>query len=48
MLIKLHRMQKKCKEQKISDENNHIEILLAQIKQLKDENDFNQRQKIKI
>ena len=45
MLIKLHKMQKECKEQKISDQNNHIEILLAQIKKLKDENDFNQRQK---
>ena len=45
MLIKLHRMQKERKEQKISDQNNHIEKLSAQIKKLKDENDFNQRQK---
>ena len=29
MLIKLHRMQKKCKEQSISDQNNHIEKLSA-------------------
>ena len=45
MLIKLHRMQKERKEQKISDQNNHIEKLLTQIKKLKDKNDFNQRQK---
>ena len=45
MLIKLHKMQKECNEQKISDQNNHIEKLSAQIKKLKDENDFNQRQK---
>ena len=45
MLIKLHKMQKERKEQKISDQNNHIEKLSAQIKKLKDENDFNQRQK---
>ena len=45
MLIKLHRMQKERKEQKISDHNNHIEKLSAQINKLKDENDFNQRQK---
>ena len=38
-------MQKERKEQKISDQNNHIEKLSAQIKKLKDENDFNQRQK---
>ena len=44
MLIKLHKMQKESKEQKISDQNNHIERLLAQIKKLKDENDFNRRQ----
>ena len=46
--IKLHKMQKEHKEQKISDQNNHIERLSAQIKKLKEENDFNQRQKIKI
>ena len=45
MLIKLHKMQKERKEQKISNQNNHIEKLSAQIKKLKDENDFNQRQK---
>ena len=38
-------MQKEHKEQKISDQNNHIEKLSTQIKKLKDENDFNQRQK---
>ena len=48
MLIKLHKMQKECKEQIISDQNNHIEKLSAQIKKLKVENDFNHRQKIKI
>ena len=48
MLIKLHKMQKECKEQKNFDQNNHIENLSAEIKKLKDENDFNQRQKIKI
>ena len=45
MLIKLHKVQKERKEQIISDQNNHIEKLSAQIKKLKDENDFNQRQK---
>ena len=43
MLIKLHKMQKEHKEQIISDQNNHIEKLSAQIKKLKDESDFNQR-----
>ena len=42
-LIKLHHMQKVCKEQIISDQNNHIEKLHAQIKKLKDESDLNQR-----
>ena len=45
MLIKLHKMQKECKEQIIFDQRNHVEKLLAQIKKLKDEIDFNQRQK---
>ena len=45
MLIRLHKMQKERKGQKISDQNIQIEKLLAQIKKLKDENDFNQRQK---
>ena len=44
-LVKLHHMQKVCKEQIISDQNNHIEKLYAQIKKLKDESDFNQRLK---
>ena len=43
MLIKLHKMQKERKEQKNSDQNNHIEKLSAQIKKLKDESNFNQR-----
>ena len=43
MLIKLHKVQKECKEQIISDQNNHIEKLSGQIKKLKDESDFNQR-----
>ena len=38
-------MQKELKEQKISDQKNHIEKLSAQIEKLKDENDFNQRLK---
>ena len=45
VLIKLHKLQKERKEQKKFDQNNHIEKLSAQIKKLKDENDFNQRQK---
>ena len=45
ILIKVHKMQKECKKQKISSQNNHIEKLSTQIKKLKDENDFNQRQK---
>ena len=43
MLIKLRQMTKERKEQIISDQNNHIEKLYAQIKKLKDESDFNQR-----
>ena len=38
-------MKKGRKEQKNFDQNNHIEKLSAQIKKLKDKNDFNQRQK---
>ena len=45
VLIKLHKMQKERKEQKISDQKNHIENLSAQIEKLKDENVFNQRLK---
>ena len=45
VLIKLHKMQKELKEQKNFDQNNHIGKLSAQIKILKDKNDFNQRQK---
>ena len=49
VLIKLHKVQKERKEQKNFDQNNQIEKLSAQIKKLKDENYFNQRQKeIKI
>ena len=43
MLIKLRQMTKERKEQIISNQNNHIEKLYAQIKKLKDESDFNQR-----
>ena len=45
VIIKIHEMQKELKEQKISDQKNHIEKLSAQIEKLKDENDFNQRLK---
>ena len=38
-------MQKQLKEQKNSDQKNHIEKLFAQIEELKDENNFNQRLK---
>ena len=38
-------MQKEIKEQKISDQKNHIEKLSAQIEKLKSKNDFNQRLK---
>ena len=38
-------MQKELKEQKISDQKNHIEKLSTQIEKLKSENDFNQRLK---
>ena len=43
ILIKLNHMEKERKEQLIFDQNNHIENLCAQIKELKDESDFNQR-----
>ena len=43
VMIKLHKMQKELKEQKISDQKNHIEKLSTQIEKLKDESDFNQR-----
>ena len=43
VIIKIHEMQKEIKEQKISDQKNHIEKLSAQIEKLKSENDFNQR-----
>ena len=39
ILIKLREMTKERKEQIISDKNNHIEKLYAQIKKLKDESD---------
>ena len=45
VLIKLHKMQKELKEQKISNQKNHIEKLSTQIEKLKDGSDFNQRQK---
>ena len=43
ILIKLRQMTKERKEQIISDQNNHIEKVSAQIKKLKDESNFNQR-----
>ena len=45
MLIKLHNMQKERKEQKKFDQKNHIENLSAQIEKLKDESEFDQKQK---
>ena len=45
VLIELHEIQEKLKEQKISDQKNHIEKLSNQIEKLKDESDFNHRQK---
>ena len=45
VIIKIYEMQKDLKEQKISDQKNHIEKLSSQIEKLKDENDFNQRLK---
>ena len=45
VIIKIHEMQKDLKEQKISNQKNHIEKLSAQIEKLKDENNFNQRLK---
>ena len=38
-------MQKELKEQKISDQKNHIEKLSTQVEKLRDESDFNQKQK---
>ena len=45
MLIKLHKMQKERKEQKNSDHKNHIENLSVQIEKLKDESEFDHKQK---
>ena len=45
VIIKIHEMQKELKEQKISDQKNHIEKLSAQIEKLRDECEFNQKQK---
>ena len=36
IMIKLHKMQKELKEQKNSDQKNHIEKLSTQIEKLKD------------
>ena len=43
VMIKLHKIQEKFKEQKKFDQKNHIEKLSTQIEKLKDESDFNQR-----
>ena len=45
VITKIHEIQKELKEQKISDQKNHIEKLSAQIEKLKSKNDFNQRLK---
>ena len=45
VLIELHELQEKFKEQKNSDQKNHIEKLSTQIEKLKDGSDFNERQK---
>ena len=45
VLIELHELQEKFKEQQIFDQKNHIEKLSTQIEELKDESDFNQRLK---
>ena len=45
VMIKLHEIQERFKEQKNSDQKNHIEKLSAQIEELKDESDFIQRLK---
>ena len=44
-MIKLLKMQKELKEQKISYQKNHIEKLSSQIEKLKDKSELNQRQK---
>ena len=41
VIIKIHQMQNELKEQKNSDQKNHIEKLSTQIEKLKHENDFN-------
>ena len=45
VLIELHELQEKFKERKIFDQENNIEKLSMQIKELKDESDFHQRLK---
>ena len=42
---KVHDIQERFKEHKISDQENHIKELSVQIKELKGEHDFNQRLK---
>ena len=43
--IKIHEIQKDLKERVIFDQKNDIEKLFAEIEELKDEKDFNQRLK---
>ena len=44
-MIKLHQIQERFNEHKISNQKNHIEKLSLKIKELKDKSDFNQRLK---
>ena len=45
VIIEIHKIEEKYKEKIISNQKNYIEKLYAQIEELKDENDFNQRLK---
>ena len=45
VIIQIHKIEEKYKEKNISNQKNHIEKFYAQIEELKDENDFNQRLK---
>ena len=45
VIIEIHKIDEKYKEKNISNQKNHIEKLYAQIDELKEENDFNQRLK---
>ena len=45
VIIEIHKIEKKYNEKNISNLKNHIEFFFAQIEELKNENDFNQRLK---